>query len=84
MVKNKSHVILFRRGSSYKGNSNFITLLTPLTLLATYFNSGVNPLLYAFLSRNFRKGMRELILCTFKKSKKQSIQQRVTIHVSSF
>jgi len=40
---------------SYQGHTNFSALLTPLTFLATYFNSGVNPLLYAFLSKNFRK-----------------------------
>lgn len=41
--------------SDYKGNSNFSALLTPLTCLVTYFNSGLNPLLYAFLSKNFRR-----------------------------
>lgn len=51
--------------SNYKGNSDFSTLLTPLTFLITYFNSGINPLLYAFLSKNFRKGMRELLFCNF-------------------
>ncbi|XP_022225709.2 trissin receptor isoform X2 [Drosophila obscura] len=54
---------------SYRGDSNFNALLTPLTFLVTYFNSGVNPLLYAFLSRNFRKGMKELLLCSWKKGK---------------
>lgn len=48
---------------SYEGDSSFSTLFTPATFLLTYFNSGINPLLYAFLSRNFRKGMRELLLC---------------------
>lgn len=57
---------------SYRGDSNFNALLTPLTFLITYFNSGVNPLLYAFLSRNFRKGMRELLMCSIKKSKNKS------------
>lgn len=49
--------------SGYEGSSDFSTLLTPLTFLITYFNSGINPLLYAFLSKNFRKGMKELIFC---------------------
>ncbi|XP_036321871.1 uncharacterized protein LOC118735937 [Rhagoletis pomonella] len=57
---------------SYRGDSNFNALLTPLTFLVTYFNSGINPLLYAFLSRNFRKGMKELLLCTWKKGKGKS------------
>ncbi|KAH8273816.1 hypothetical protein KR044_001151 [Drosophila immigrans] len=57
---------------SYRGDSNFNALLTPLTFLITYFNSGVNPLLYAFLSRNFRKGMREMLLCSWKKGKGKS------------
>uniref|UniRef100_A0A1I8Q6N3 G-protein coupled receptors family 1 profile domain-containing protein n=1 Tax=Stomoxys calcitrans TaxID=35570 RepID=A0A1I8Q6N3_STOCA len=57
---------------SYRGDSNFNALLTPLTFLVTYFNSGINPLLYAFLSRNFRKGMRELLMCSWRKSKTKS------------
>lgn len=39
----------------YVGSSDFSALLTPLTFLIAYFNSAVNPLLYAFLSRNFRR-----------------------------
>ncbi|XP_065357133.1 trissin receptor [Calliphora vicina] len=57
---------------SYRGDSNFNALFTPLTFLVTYFNSGINPLLYAFLSRNFRKGMRELLMCSWRKSKTKS------------
>ncbi|KAJ8952524.1 hypothetical protein NQ318_003320 [Aromia moschata] len=41
--------------SNYHGDTNFSALFTPLTFLSTYFNSGVNPLLYAFLSKNFRR-----------------------------
>ncbi|XP_055589671.1 trissin receptor-like isoform X2 [Uranotaenia lowii] len=66
--------------TDYKGDSNFNALFTPLTFLVTYFNSGVNPLLYAFLSRNFRKGMRELLLCSFKKNKNKSLTQRLPLH----
>lgn len=51
--------------SGYQGTSDFSALLTPLTFLITYFNSGINPLLYAFLSKNFRKGMRELLFCKY-------------------
>ncbi|XP_062706134.1 trissin receptor isoform X2 [Aedes albopictus] len=66
--------------TDYQGDSNFNALFTPLTFLVTYFNSGVNPLLYAFLSRNFRKGMRELLLCSFKKTKTKSLNQRIPMH----
>ncbi|XP_055307119.1 trissin receptor [Sitodiplosis mosellana] len=66
---------------NYHGESNFSALLTPITFLISYFNSAFNPLLYAFLSRNFRKGMREIILCSFKKSNKKT-QQRIPLHVS--
>ncbi|XP_067621212.1 uncharacterized protein [Eurosta solidaginis] len=57
---------------SYRGDSNFNALLTPLTFLVTYSNSAINPLLYAFLSRNFRKGMKELLMCSWRKSKGKS------------
>lgn len=72
----------FSRSINYHGESNFSALLTPITFLISYFNSAFNPLLYAFLSRNFRKGMREIILCSFKKSNKKSLQQRIPLHVS--
>ncbi|XP_050309734.1 trissin receptor-like [Anthonomus grandis grandis] len=55
----------------YQGHTNFSALLTPLTFLSTYFNSGVNPLLYAFLSKNFRRGMRELLFCSHKTNCRQ-------------
>lgn len=69
------------RSINYHGESNFSALLTPITFLISYFNSAFNPLLYAFLSRNFRKGMREIILCSFKK-KNNKEQQRIPLHVS--
>ncbi|XP_071442834.1 trissin receptor [Hetaerina americana] len=49
---------------AYRGDSRLSSLLTPLTFLVSYANSGINPLLYAFMSRNFRKGMRELLRCS--------------------
>lgn len=69
------------RSINYHGESNFSALLTPITFLISYFNSAFNPLLYAFLSRNFRKGMREIIFCSFKK-KNSKEQQRIPLHVS--
>lgn len=75
-------VTFLYRSDSYRGASNFNALLTPLTFLVSYFNSAINPLLYAFLSRNFRKGMREIILCSFKKGNSKSLQQRIPLHVS--
>uniref|UniRef100_A0A182M9U2 G-protein coupled receptors family 1 profile domain-containing protein n=1 Tax=Anopheles culicifacies TaxID=139723 RepID=A0A182M9U2_9DIPT len=73
-------MVVVLTSTDYKGDSNFNALFTPLTFLVTYFNSGVNPLLYAFLSRNFRKGMRELLLCSFKKNKNKSLNQRIPLH----
>lgn len=70
------------RSNDYRGDSNFNALFTPLTFLATYFNSGVNPLLYAILSRNFRKGMSELLICSFKQNKSKAMNKRTVTHVS--
>jgi hypothetical protein len=59
----------------YDGGSTFSSLFTPLTFLVTYFNSGLNPLLYAFMSRNFRKGMKDLLCCSFRGGRKGSGSQ---------
>ncbi|XP_069685937.1 trissin receptor [Periplaneta americana] len=66
----------------YDGGSTFSSLFTPLTFLITYFNSGINPLLYAFMSRNFRKGMRELLCCSFRGGGRGKGSRRH--HTSSF
>ncbi len=43
--------------------SFWAALMTPSTFLLFYMNSGLNPLLYAFLSDNFRRSLREVLLC---------------------
>ena len=43
--------------------SFWTSLLTPITFVLFYLNSGLNPILYAFLSDNFRRSLRELLLC---------------------
>ncbi len=43
--------------------SFWTSLLTPMTFLIFYLNSGLNPILYAFLSDNFRRSLREVLTC---------------------
>ena len=43
--------------------SFWTSLLPPITFLIFYLNSGLNPILYAFLSDNFRRSLREVLLC---------------------
>ena len=43
---------------------NHLTLLmTPITFLIYYLNNAINPILYAFLSDNFRRSMRDVMQC---------------------
>lgn len=39
-------------------------------------------MLYAFLSRNFRKGMSELLICSLKQNKSKALNKRTVTHVS--
>lgn len=50
---------------SYDALSNTASLLTPITFLIMYLNTAINPILYAFLSRNFRKSMKDVMVCKF-------------------
>ncbi|KAK0404691.1 hypothetical protein QR680_017574 [Steinernema hermaphroditum] len=48
------------------------TLIHPLTFLLLFINSGINPLLYAFLSVRFRTAIKETFFCHSQREKKQS------------
>lgn len=39
------------------------TLSAPIVLSVYYLNSGINPFLYAFLSENFRRGLKDAFTC---------------------
>ncbi|XP_044750262.1 trissin receptor isoform X2 [Coccinella septempunctata] len=70
--------------SIYKASTDLSAILTPLTFLSTYLNSAVNPLLYAFLSNNFRREIRSMIRCfDSKKKKKYDIHLRLRGQQSS-
>lgn len=38
-------------------------LFTPISFIFYYLNSALNPILYALLSENFRKAMKEVVMC---------------------
>ncbi|KAK3090853.1 hypothetical protein FSP39_015231 [Pinctada imbricata] len=42
-------------------------LFPPLSFLILYFNSALNPVLYALFSANFRKSFREILPCKFRR-----------------
>lgn len=53
--------------SRYEGASRSAVMMTILTTLVLYMNSFINPILYAFLSDNFRRSMRDVLLCRSRK-----------------
>lgn len=44
-------------------SSNFVIILSPITWLFVYLNSALNPIIYALLSENFRRCMKETLFC---------------------
>ena len=44
-------------------------LMVPITFVIYYTNSGLNPILYAFLSDNFRKSLKEVVTCSVKRKR---------------
>ncbi|CAL8070677.1 unnamed protein product [Orchesella dallaii] len=58
--------------SNYQGGSVFSQVFTPLTFLIMYVNSGINPILYAFMSKKIRMSFRDLLCCNIRQSLKIS------------
>ncbi|XP_076329763.1 trissin receptor-like [Tachypleus tridentatus] len=48
---------------NYHGGSSSAAVFTIVTTLVLYLNSGLNPILYAFLSKNFRHSIMDLLQC---------------------
>ncbi|XP_022236815.1 trissin receptor-like, partial [Limulus polyphemus] len=48
---------------NYRGGSSSSAVFTIVTTLIFYLNSGLNPILYAFLSKNFRHSIMDLLQC---------------------
>jgi hypothetical protein len=59
-------------GKGYEAGSVFSTLFTPITFLIMYVQSGINPILYAFMSRKFRNSFADLLCCNMRRSLKMS------------
>ncbi|XP_064625279.1 trissin receptor-like [Lineus longissimus] len=53
---------------------NVPSILVPITMLLMFFNSGLNPILYAFFSENFRRAMKEVFVCRLV-SHRQSVRR---------
>ncbi|XP_022243515.1 trissin receptor-like [Limulus polyphemus] len=52
---------------NYQGGSSSSAIFTIVTNLILYLNSGINPILYAFLSRKFRHSIMDLVHCRVEK-----------------
>lgn len=52
---------------SFRGTSYSSFTLTIVTTLIFYMNSGINPIIYAFMSKNFRQSMIDVLFCRIKR-----------------
>ncbi|OXA62619.1 Galanin receptor type 3 [Folsomia candida] len=59
-------------GKGYEAGSVFSSLFTPITFLIMYAQSGINCLLYSFMSRKFRNSFADLLCCNMRRSLKIS------------
>lgn len=62
----------------YMPITEFSVLSIPITFLLLYFQSGLNPILYAFLSENFRKSLREVLSCRHRRGGQRNVRSTTT------
>ncbi|KAI8128253.1 hypothetical protein FF38_08963 [Lucilia cuprina] len=57
------HVILVLKAFNLYGSSHVTVIIQIISHVLAYTNSCINPILYAFLSDNFRKAFRKIVWC---------------------
>jgi len=57
------HARLMWQAFSQPRLADWQLIIPPLTFVFYYLNSGLNPLLYAFLSNNFRSSLLDVLRC---------------------
>ncbi|EDW86475.2 uncharacterized protein Dwil_GK14796 [Drosophila willistoni] len=57
------HVILVMKALNLYGGSHLSVIIQIISHVLAYTNSCINPILYAFLSDNFRKAFRKVVWC---------------------
>ncbi|KAL7629956.1 UNVERIFIED_CONTAM: hypothetical protein RMT77_019925 [Armadillidium vulgare] len=63
----------------FNAYSNAVLVATPLTQALTYLNSALNPILYCFMSYNFRFCIREVLNCQYNcRGKRRPIKRTAT------
>lgn len=62
--------------AGYSATSDYALLATPITNLLTYLNSALNPLLYSFMSHNFRSCVKDVITCRYTLKGKRRLSSR--------
>lgn len=62
--------------NGYSSISDYALLATPITNLLTYLNSALNPLLYSFMSHNFRLCVRDVLACRYTLKGKRRLSAR--------
>ena len=58
---------------SFDLTSDTSTFIAPLTYLLMYGNCALNPILYAFFSKQFRSSLRDLLRCQRRRSTNRGV-----------